>query len=149
MICHDPGTLFDTAESSERLPADFYERYAPDLDAGATPGQALAARGLGDLGEAESEAAFGTAVENPPGGYFSGDVLGTTVLECTFDADLALDRVELVPGALLDGRRSYDGLPGRVTGRRASEILEYVDELSSAFATAVTVTGDRGLVEPA
>lgn len=56
---------------------------------------------------------------------------------------------ELVPGALLDGRRTYDGLPGRITGRRASEIREYVDELSSPFDTAVSVTDDRGLVEPA
>lgn len=149
LICYDPGTLFDTAESSERLPADFYERYAPDLDASATPGEALASRGLGELGEDESEAAYGSAVENPPGGYFSGDVVGTVVVECTFDGDLDLERVELLPGELLDGRRSHDGLPARVAGARAADLLEYVDELSTPFDTRVDVEDGRGTVQPA
>jgi poly-gamma-glutamate capsule biosynthesis protein CapA/YwtB (metallophosphatase superfamily) len=147
-IFYDPGTFFDMAGTSERLPADFFERYAPDLPPTATPGEALAARGLTDGADGEDdESAYGDAVSNPAGGYFSGDVLGTTVPVCEFDDDLDLDRVELVPGELADDPTVAEGLPVRVRGERAREVVAHVDDLSAPFDTSVRFEDGRGVVE--
>lgn len=153
VIFYDPGDLFSMSDTTERLPADFFERYGGALDAPerATPGEGLAARGLGDLVgddvDAADDSAYGGAAANPEGGYFSGAVLGTVVPVCGFDDDFALERVDLYPGTLRGEPTLYDGVPVRASEERAREIIEHVDDLSTAFDTDVDYRDRRGVVE--
>lgn len=152
VIFYDPGDLFSMSDTTERLPAEFFERYGDALDRPetATPGEGLAARGLSTLvgdEEGEGESAYGGAQLNPPGGYFSGEILGNYVPVCEFADDMSLERVDLYPGTLRGEPRLYDGVPVRAEGERAREILEHVDDLSGAFGTSVAVEDSRGIVE--
>ena len=150
-IFYDPGDLFMMSDTVEALPEEFYARYADGLDvhpADARPGEALAARGISaQFGEADaSESDYGGRVEHPPGGYFSGRVLGNVVPVCSFEDD-ELVGVELHPGVLRDSPSLYQGVPVRATGRRAEEIVEYVDELSTPFGTDVAFEDGVGIVQ--
>lgn len=152
VIFYDPGDLFSMAGTTERLPAAFFDRYGDGLEdpAGATPGEGLAARGLPPKGERDDEAtddsAYGGRTVNPPGGYYTGDVLGLVVPVCTITDDGAVERVELHPGTLRDSPTLYDGVPVGADGERARAILEHVDELSTPFGTDVSIEDDVGYV---
>jgi len=152
VIFYHPGDLFMMSDTTERLPAEFYDRYGDDLEehpADAMPGRLLAERGLSDLfdGEADSaDADYGGAVRSPEGGYFSGAVLGAVVPVCTFED--GLERVELHPARLQGGSALYTGVPFRAQGRAARRIVEHLDELSTAFDTDVAFEDDIGVIEP-
>ncbi len=151
IIFYDPGDLFMMSDTTERLPAEFYDRYGRELEthpADAMPGQLLDERGISKMFSEDaddSDADYGGAVLNPPGGYFSGDVLGLVVPVCTFDAD-GLAHVELHPGVLEASPVLQKGLPTRATGNRAREIISHVAELSARFDTDVTYEDGIGIV---
>ena len=150
-IFYDPGDLFMMSDTVEALPAEFYTRYADRLDghpADARPGEALSARGISaQFGEGDdSQSDYGGRVENPPGGYFSGRVLGNVVPVCTFEQGDLLE-VELHPGVLRDSPALYRGVPVRASGSAAEAIVEYVDDLSTPFGTDVAFEAGVGVVD--
>jgi len=151
VIFYDPGDFFMMSDTVERLPARFYDRYGAGPDrhpAEGMPGEAFAARGVSSMfsEEDDSDSDYGDRVESPPGGYFSGRVIGNLVPVCEFDEDLALSSVELHPGYLRDSPTVYKGVPTRATGSKARRIIEYVDDLSEPFGTTVSFEDGIGRV---
>ncbi len=152
IIFYDPGDFFMMSDTVERLPARFYDRYGAGPDrhpAEGMPGEGFAARGVSSMfGEDDdSDSDYGGKAENPPGGYFSGRVVGNLVPVCEFDDDLSLSSVELHPGYLRDSPTVYKGVPTQATGEKARDIIEYVDELSEPFGTSVAFEDGIGRVE--
>lgn len=154
VIFYDPGDFFSMSDTTERLPAEFFDRYGGALDRPetATPGEGLAARGLSNLvGDEEEQdeegSAYGGEQLNPPGGYFSGEVLGNYVPVCEFADDMTLERVEIHPGTLRGEPTLYDGVPVSAEGERAREIIEHVDALSGAFDTDLRYEDGKGVLE--
>ena len=150
-IFYDPGDFFMMSDTVERLPARFYDRYGAGPDthpAEGMPGEAFEARGVSSMfGEDDdSDSDYGGRVESPPGGYFSGDVIGNLVPVCSFDDDFSLSGIELHPGYLRDSPTVYKGVPTRAGGSKAKAIIEYVDELSEPFGTSVTFEDGIGRV---
>lgn len=154
VIFYDPGDFFMMSDTTERLPAEFYDRYGGDLEghpADAMPGEPLADRGISSLFDEEaddSEADYGGAVRSPEGGYFSGEVLGCLLGVCTFEEEGGLERVELHPATLQGSPTLYKGVPLRARADRARRIVEHVDDLSTAFDTDVRFEDGIGVVEP-
>ena len=151
VIFHDPGDFFMMSDTTELLPSEFYDRYGGDLDghpADAMPGELLEARGVSSMFDEDDEddSDYGGGASNPPGGYFSGDVLGNFVGVCSFDDAYELEAVELHPGVLQAEPTLYKGVSKRATGERAREIIEHVDELSDRFGTDVEFDDGIGRV---
>jgi poly-gamma-glutamate synthesis protein (capsule biosynthesis protein) len=151
-IFYEPGDFFMMSDSVAALPAEFYDRYGagPDVHpAEGMPGEALEARGISSqFGESDdSEADYGGKVENPPGGYFSGRVIGNVLPVCSFDDDLSLTGIELHPGYLRDSPALYRGVPVKASGSKARDIVEYVDDLSEPYDTDVAFEDGVGVVE--
>lgn len=140
-IFYDPGDLIMMLDSIDRQPAAYFDRFAADLDC--PPWEA----GVSDVYEARP-AAYHNA-QNPPGGYESGSVHGFVVPVCEFDDDYRLERIELTPGGFLEGSHGRAGIPTRVSGEEANDILEYIAEASEPYDTDVVIDGDSGLIEPA
>ncbi|GAB3031514.1 CapA family protein [Natronobiforma cellulositropha] len=152
-IFYDPGDFFFQSDSVERLPAEFYYQHHHDLDTHpleATPSEGFAARGLvypwGEpASDATESASFGTeeTLLHPSEGMFVGP--GCTVPVCTFGED-GVERIEIYPATWLSSPESYVGIPKRATGEQATEILTYLDDLSSAFGTSIDIEGEVGVV---
>lgn len=145
VIFYDPGDFFMMSDTVERLPARFYDRYGAGPDrhpAEGMPGEGFAARGVSSMfsedEDADEDSDYGGKVESPPGGYFSGRVIGNIVPVCEFDNSGALSSIELHPGYLRDSPTVYKGVPTRATGSKARRIVEYVDDLSETFDTRVS-----------
>lgn len=153
IIFHDPGDFFMMSDTTERVPSEFYERYGNDLDAhpaDAMPGQLFEERGVSSMFEEDaddSDADYGGGANNPPGGYFSGDVLGNLVPVCEFDDGYELERVEIHPGVLRSSPTLYKGVPTRATGQRARDIVEHLNDLSDRFDTDVAFENGTGVVD--
>ncbi len=150
-IFYDPGDFFMMSDTVERLPSRFYDRYGAGPDthpAEGMPGEAFEARGVSSMfGEDDdSDSDYGGRVESPPGGYFSGKVIGNLVPVCTFDEELSLEGIELHPGYLRDSPTVYKGVPTRAKGSKAEAIIEYVGELSEPFGTTVSFEDGTGHV---
>lgn len=150
-IFYDPGDFFMMSDTVERLPARFYDRYGAGPDthpAEGMPGEAFEARGVSSMFSEDDDSGsdYGDRVESPPGGYFSGRVIGNLVPVCSFDDDLSLSGIELHPGYLRDSPTIYKGVPTRASGSKARDIIEYVDELSEPFGTSVDFEDGTGHV---
>ncbi|MFB6310890.1 MAG: CapA family protein [Salinirussus sp.] len=151
-IFYDPGDFLFMTDSINRLPYEYYDRYGDRMDvdvAKARPSDAHAARGdiieLGEGTDDEEEEYFGGQIHNPPGGYFDAPVLGNFVPVCSF-ADGALDAVEIYPGRLQDSPKLLEGVPRRVHGEDAAEIIEHLADLSARYDTTVELDGDVGRI---
>lgn len=153
-IFYDPGDLFLMSDTVSRLPAEFYDRVEHLLDvhpSEAMPAEALLARGslvgagtsTGD--EEDDEYGFGGAIRSPPGGVFT-PVHGNLVPVCRFDDDLELSRVDLHPGVWLSEPAVALGVPVSAPDDDAREIIEHVDDLSSAFGTTVEFEDGTGKI---
>jgi poly-gamma-glutamate synthesis protein (capsule biosynthesis protein) len=153
IVFYDPGDFFMMSDTVERLPSEFYDRYGGDFEghpADAMPGELLEERGISsqfDEDADDSDSDYGGAALSPPGGYFSGEVLGALVPVCEFGDDHELERVELHPAVLRASSALYTGVPTRATGERARDIVRHVDDLSDAFGTDVTEEDGTGVVE--
>ncbi len=152
-IFYDPGDFVFMTDSINRLPRQYYERYADDLDvhaADARPSDAHAARGdiieLGEKDDPDEEEYFGGTIHNPPGGYFDAPVLGNVVPVCAFDDDFELESVTIYPGRLQDDSKLLEGVPKRVHGEEAVEILDHLASLSDRYDTTVEVDGQVGTI---
>lgn len=147
-ILYDPGDFFRMTDSVERLPADFYERWAHRLDehpADATPSRAILARkGVESTG---FKPGF-NAASYPEGGYLTGSTMGNVTAVCTVD-DGELTGLELHPGMFLEEPTSKTaiGVPHRAEGERAAAIIDDIGELSAPYGTTVRFEEGVGIVE--
>lgn len=140
-IFYDPGDFFLMSETVERLPAEYYYNFEPDLDV--HPMEATPADGF------NARAELFTDAENPPGGYHTGSISATTVPVCSFDGD-GLTRIELYPGVWPeDPPMGEFGVPTRARDEEAREIIENVAALSESYGTAVNFTDGIGVVDQA
>lgn len=155
-IFYDPGDLFLMSDTTEKLPADFYYRYAQNLNTPipeATPSEGLESRGLSknfDLVDDDSEDDsdyLGGEIIHPPGGNFSAPVSGNLIPVCTFTETFDIDTIQLHPGELLHSPQLYAGVPQRVTGERATEILQFVEDISEDYGTSIEISDDIGHIE--
>lgn len=138
-IFYDPGDFFLMSETVERLPAEYYYNFEPDLDVHpleATPADGFTAR-----------AELFTDAENPPGGYHTGSMSATTVPVCSFDGN-QLRRIDLYPGVWPDDPSMGEfGVPTRAEGSAARDVIETVADLSASYGTSVEYTDGTGVIE--
>lgn len=146
-IFYDPGDLFRTADHVERLPADFYEQWADDLDTStdaARPSEAFAARRAS--GDPSATAGYEGQI-SPSAGYLEGSVLGHVVPVCSFEDDSIVD-ITLHPGTFLEEPSTeMMGLPVQVDGEAGRKIVEDVAAKSAEFGTDITYDGEVGVVD--
>jgi poly-gamma-glutamate synthesis protein (capsule biosynthesis protein) len=138
-IIYDPGDFMGMSSSVTKLPSDFYERFSHNIQTTietATPSDALDAR-ADKYGDAR----------NPDGGYYSTPVSGNLIVVCNFDSDSTPRTVELHPGTLLEEPAAHAGVPTRVDGEHAAEIIEYVSTISKPYDTTIKKDGDKGIIE--
>lgn len=149
-IFYDPGDLFMMSDTTEKLPHDFYQRYGANLETPietALPSEGFESRGLtSQVTGAEGDVDYGGIVHHPEGGYFSTPVDGNIVPVVEFDDSYRVEAITLHPGELREAPMLYAGVPCRVRGERAEEILEYVAALSERYDTDVSIDGSTGYV---
>jgi len=140
-IFYDPGDLMMTNNTVDRLPAEFYERFAHTLEGdprSSSPPDGQRARPTG----------YKEAVV-PSDGY-----LGTPhgrrpiVPVCEFDEDRGVKQITLWPARLQTEPVSHSGIPARPTSEEANAIIRYVEELSEPFGTDILVEDGVGVIEP-
>lgn len=139
-IFYDPGDLMLMNRSGISLPMEFYRRFEHDLENHpweATPSSAQNAR----------PSAYNTAI-NPRGGYQSLQIEGLVVPVCEFDTEFRFTRAELIPAEFLDIRIGDSGIPTRVRGERANEILQFIEDRSAIYGTNLDIGEDRGTIHP-
>lgn len=156
-IFYDPGDLFYMSGTITKQPNEYYERYADELDtsiARSRPIDAYEARGMiNDLGPGETDendpdgTYFGGQIHNPPGGYFASKVIGNIIPVCRFTGDFNLESITLYPGKLMQSPQLYSGVPERVYGDEAEEIITFVDGLSDRYDADITYEDGVGHVE--
>ncbi len=136
-IFYDPGDFIMMNNTVTRLPADSYWRAGNDAAVrrwDATPSQNYDARGslLKPL--------------CPPGGYFSGRVLGSVLSVCSLSPDGTLADMKLYPLTVPSKPRSQCGIPRLASAEKAQKIIEYLAELSAPYRTRIEFRDGVGIV---
>lgn len=138
-IFYDPGDFMGMSDTVKKLPADFYFRpgYGPEARSWqATPADAF-----------DAKSSLPKKL-NPPGGNYSGRVVGSVVAICSLSEDGMLTKLKLHPVNLTGGKpRSKKGLPMLANSEMAGKIITHLGELSAPFGTKITYRNGCGLVD--
>lgn len=140
VIFYGPGDLFSMSDTTTKLPTEFYERFDHELDSDprlSTPSMGFEARASGY-----------TEAINSPGGYRRPSPYGNLIPVCSFSDDLTMNRITLHVTDFLGGSMAVSGVPTRITGDKAREVIEYVDELSDPYNTDVAFENGVGVISP-
>lgn len=137
-IFYDPGDIIMMLNSIARQPAEYFNRFAPDLDMPTWEAS------VADVYEARP-AGYHTA-ENPDGGYTSGSVHGLVVPVCEFSENYELESITLHPATIMEEPVANEGIPTRASGEDATELLEHVRGKSEPYGTSIDIDDDTGRI---
>jgi poly-gamma-glutamate synthesis protein (capsule biosynthesis protein) len=137
-ILYDPGDFMGMSDTVTRQPSDFYFR--PGYEASVRESEATPA----DAYDAKRALPKKT---NPPGGNYSGRVVGSVVAVCSLSDSGGLEDLVLHPLTLVSKPRAGKGIPLAADAQMAESIIRYLADLSAPFGTKVVFKDGKGRVE--